>query len=324
MAKMTPQRALVAILRNICERRGIVATAFSNDWIFRLEKDGRSTHVFGYDFDLNGAAAKMICKDKSATSDLLQFHGLPHIPHYLYHSPALKSYVPPSGNWSRMLAFLEDHPDGVVCKPNEGTGGGQVILVKTPGELEEAVLRLFQKARSLCLSPFEAFDYEYRVAVLSGRAEFAYRKIRPGVTGDGHRSLRSLLQEWTQPHSSGTSEEKRSAWKTSEEMNLERIPARGERVILNWQHNLGRGAVPEMLDFGSAEWEGVTSLALQATAALGIELASVDIAHTATGFKVLEINSGIMMESLVETHPEGPAVAERFYERIISTALQLK
>jgi D-alanine-D-alanine ligase-like ATP-grasp enzyme len=324
MAKMNQQRALVAILKQICERRGIVLAAFSNDWMFRLQKDGHVTHVFGYDFDINGAVAKMICKDKSATSDLLQFHGIPHIAHHIYHSPALKGYVPMSGNWSAMLAFLADHPHGVVCKPNEGTGGGQVSLVKTPLELEEAVLRLFQKSRSLCLSPFESFDYEYRVAALSGGVEFAYRKIRPSVTGDGVRPFRSLLQEFVQNHSTWASLERETSSLVDGKMNLDAIPDSGKVVILNWRHNLGQGALPEMLTPSSVEWDGITSLALQATATLGVELASVDIAQTTAGFKVLEINSGIMMENLVLTHPDGLALVERFYDRIICAALQIK
>jgi len=324
MAKMNQQRALVAILKQICERRGIVLAAFSHDWMFRLQKDGRITHVFGYDFDLNGAVAKMICKDKSATSDLLQFHGIPHIAHHIYHSPALKGYVPMSGNWNAMLTFLYEHSNGLVCKPNEGTGGGQVSLVKTPVELEEAVLRLFQRSRSLCLSPFESFDYEYRVAVLSGRVEFAYRKIRPSVTGDGVRPIRSLLQQFEQNNSTWATLEKETSVLVDEKLNLDAIPDSGELVILNWRHNLGQGALPEMLTPSSAEWEGVTSLALQATAALGVELASVDIAQTTDGFKILEINSGIMMENLVETHPDGPTLAERLYDQIICAALQIK
>jgi glutathione synthase/RimK-type ligase-like ATP-grasp enzyme len=43
--------------------------------------------------------------------------------------------------------------------------------------------------------------------------------------------------------------------------------------------------------------------------AIGIRFASVDIVHVAGEWKVLEINSGVMMETLGRHHPEQVAAA---------------
>jgi glutathione synthase/RimK-type ligase-like ATP-grasp enzyme len=314
---------MVAHLREVCVRRDIHLTAFSGDWIFRLRKDGRTAHVFGYDFSLNSATAKLICKDKAAAAELLAFEGVPCIEHRIFHGPQLAAFGPREGSWSTMLACLAAHPQGIVCKPNEGTGGNAVFLVKTPPQLEAAAYHIFARSRSLCLSPFEEFQHEYRAAVLRGQVEFVYRKVRPALMGDGQKTMRELLLA----HLAALDDFQKElpGLKALAEMSLdwERIPAAGESVDVNWRHNLGLGAQPELIDAQHSMWRSITELAVKAAHALQVDLASVDIAATPAGLKVLELNSGIMMENLIRLHPEGGSIAARFYERIVCHALQL-
>ena len=68
-----------ALLRQVCAERGIAITGFSSDWVLCLQREGAAAYVFGYDFPLNSATAQLIAKDKCATSDLLAFHGVPHV-----------------------------------------------------------------------------------------------------------------------------------------------------------------------------------------------------------------------------------------------------
>ncbi len=314
---------MVEILRGICQQRKINLTAFSDDWLFCLELRGKLRYVFGYDFGLNNATAKMICKDKAATSDLLCFHRIPRIEHRIFHGPQLAGYVSQSGNWQSMLDFLAAYPGGVVCKPNEGTGGNSVHMVKTPGQLEGAVYSIFSKNRSLCLSPFEDFEHEYRVAMLDGSVQFAYRKHRPTVVGNGKRTIRQLLLNAcaTGDETSGSV----ASLKPLSEMQIDGncVPHANEIVRINWRHNLGQGAKPELITADDPSWQEITDLAKQATAALDVRLASIDIAATQSGAKVLEINSGIMMESLYQSHQDGPNIARDFYDRIICSLFDL-
>jgi glutathione synthase/RimK-type ligase-like ATP-grasp enzyme len=111
-----------------------------------------------------------------------------------------------------------------------------------------------------------------------------------------------------------------------EEMKLdfERVPARGEELPLNWRHNLGQGALPEQLDPNDVAWRPICELAMSATRALSVELASVDIVDSTAGPKVLEINCGIMMESLARSSEQGGALARRLYDRIVCRAMGLE
>jgi glutathione synthase/RimK-type ligase-like ATP-grasp enzyme len=71
----------------------------------------------------------------------------------------------------------------------------------------------------------------------------------------------------------------------------------------DWRHNLDLGARPVLLPPGAAR-DACIALANRAAQAVGIRFASVDIVRTADGWKVLEINSGVMMEALGRHHPE--------------------
>lgn len=323
MVDLNSERALVSILRSICKKRGISLTPFSSDWIFHLQFNGRSTRVFGYDFEVNSATGKMIARDKAATSDLLQFLKIPHVEHCLFHGPQLLGFVPMTGNWTAMLEFFERHNQNIVCKPNEGTGGRGVFRARSPIELELAVHRLFTNCRSISLSPYESFESEFRVAILNGEVEFVYRKKRPSVVGDGKQSIQGLALDRLKDIVDLKRESESLALLAETSENIQRIPAKGEIVSVNWRHNLGQGAAPELLDLTAPHTQDIVNLAKRALQAVGITLASVDIVETDDGLKVLEINSGIMMESFVKCLPEGYAIAEKFYDKIVCYSLGL-
>jgi glutathione synthase/RimK-type ligase-like ATP-grasp enzyme len=71
----------------------------------------------------------------------------------------------------------------------------------------------------------------------------------------------------------------------------------------DWRHNLDLGARPVLLPPGATR-DTCVALALRAAQAIGIRFASVDVVLLADEWKVLEINSGVMMETLGQHHPE--------------------
>ena len=76
----------------------------------------------------------------------------------------------------------------------------------------------------------------------------------------------------------------------------------------DWRHNLDLGARPVLLPAGAAR-EACVALAIRAAQAIGIRFASIDVVRVADEWKVLEINSGVMMETLGRHHPELVAAA---------------
>jgi glutathione synthase/RimK-type ligase-like ATP-grasp enzyme len=72
---------------------------------------------------------------------------------------------------------------------------------------------------------------------------------------------------------------------------------------LNWRHNLDAGARPVLLEQGEAR-EACVAIALKAAKAIGIRFASVDVVSVGDSWRILEINSGVMMETLGKFYPE--------------------
>lgn len=71
----------------------------------------------------------------------------------------------------------------------------------------------------------------------------------------------------------------------------------------DWRHNLDAGAKPVLLEDGEVRTACV-KLAASAASAIGIVFASIDMVRADGAWKVLEINSGVMMEALAKLHPE--------------------
>lgn len=71
----------------------------------------------------------------------------------------------------------------------------------------------------------------------------------------------------------------------------------------DWRHNLDAGAKPVLLEDGEVR-AACVKLAIDAARAIGIVFASIDVVRVDGAWRVLEINSGVMMEALAKLHPE--------------------
>lgn len=71
----------------------------------------------------------------------------------------------------------------------------------------------------------------------------------------------------------------------------------------DWRHNLDAGARPVLLEAGEVR-AACVRIASDAARAIGIAFASIDVVRVDGAWRVLEINSGVMMEALGKQHPE--------------------
>lgn len=308
-------RALVSLLREIAADQGLKFSSFSQDWILRLEKSGRARHVFGYNFEINSATAELIAGDKSAISDLLANRGTPVVEHKLFLQPSLSGYVAAEGNWAAMRAYAQAHEFSLVVKPNQGTGGTDVSHVHSVVELEEAVHELFKSHRAICLSPYLDIEQEYRVIVLDEACELIYSKQRPQVVGDGRSTVLELIEKlevagvFPQEVAAGAVE--------SLQGNLKHVPDEGQQVVLGWKHNLGEGALPQIIKAGPLH-EQLSALTRAAQEAINIRFASIDIVLAGSELLVLEINSGVMMEYFAQNVENGREMAKAIYAKAVA------
>jgi len=71
----------------------------------------------------------------------------------------------------------------------------------------------------------------------------------------------------------------------------------------DWRHNLDAGAKPVLLEGGEVR-AACVKLASDAATAIGITFASIDVVQVDGAWRVLEINSGVMMEALGKLYPQ--------------------
>lgn len=303
------QRPFVKVIKEICKELDINCHSFSYDWIFRLEKAGQVAFIYGYKFGINSSASELICTDKSAASGILQFEGIPAVEHHFYMTPWNKKYLGDSGNWSQLNDLLDKY-GRLVCKNNQGTGGNEVYLVSDIYELENTVHKLFNRVRSISVSPFYQIEHEYRVIVLHGQVKLVYIKLIPFIVGDGKTSLYDLVIAYLKDHPESPLQKKLRL----EDENF--VPEEGQRVSLNWKHNLGQGARPQVVTDETLKQE-LSTLALRAAEAVKIGFASVDIIRTGGRLMVLEINSGIMMDNFMGIDQSHYMIGKDIYKQSV-------
>ena len=297
---LNSQRIFVQAIKTYCAEHHIGVDVRADGWLIVMQDGTQRKLAFAYDLGLNSAVAHRIANDKAATSDVLTLSGIACVPHTLFLNPELHAFVPPRGAWEAMLALLQQSPDGVVVKPNEGTSGKSVFWVKTKPALELAVKRIFSAQTALVVSPYMQIAEEVRVVVLDGRPLVVYAKDRPAVTGDGERSLLALALESVPPaRRAGVLG---GMFADLDNAALDAIVPAGERRVLNWRHNLENGAEPVLLPEGETR-ESCVALAARAAEAIGIRFASVDVVRVDGSWQVLEVNSGVMMEALSSKQP---------------------
>ena len=298
---LNSQRMFVDAIRKYCAARGITVDIGSQGWLIVMQRGPERHLAFGYDVGLNSAVAHRIANDKAAAAEVLRTSGVPCIPHTLFLSPEMNKYVPPQSSWQAMAALLRENPGGIVVKPNEGTSGESVFKVMTEPALELAAHRIFSRSLGLAISPYLDIEEEIRVVLIDHHPLVVYSKNRTAITGDGSRSLMELalaatpvaLRSTVLPAMLGE----------FDSAALDAIVPPGARRLLNWRHNLDSGAQPVLLQQGDVR-DACVAIAVRAAQAIGIRFGSIDVVRFDGALKILEVNSGVMMEALGKQHPD--------------------
>jgi glutathione synthase/RimK-type ligase-like ATP-grasp enzyme len=295
------QRVFVTAVQKYCEEHRIAVETRSQGWLMVMRKGPRRHLAHGYDVGLNSAVTHRIANDKAAMAELLEMNGIACVPHAFFPSPALSEYVPAAGTWEAMLGHLTQHPDGIVVKPNEGTSGNLVFKVRTRPALELAVSEIFSLNLNLAISPYLEIKNEVRVILVDDLPVVVYSKSRPSITGDGVHSILELALA-TMPAQRLSAILPRMAGDLNS-TTLDTVLPSGQHHALNWRHNLDAGAEPVLLQQGAVR-ERCVELAIKAAKSIDLRFGSIDVVQVDDSWRVLEINSGVVMEALGKTHPD--------------------
>ena len=295
------QRSFVSAVQKYCAEHAIAVETRSQGWLMVMRKGRRRHLTYGYDLGLNSAVTHRIANDKAATAEVLQMNGIACVPHALFLSPELSEYAPATGSWDAMLGLLKQNPGGIVVKPNEGTSGRLVFKVQDQPALERAVGEIFSLNLNLAISPYLEIKDEVRVILVDTVPVIVYSKSRPSIAGDGVHSVLELALA-TMPAQRLSTLLPRMVGDLNS-ATLETVLPSGQHQALTWRHNLDAGAEPVLLQQGAVR-ERCVEIAIQAAKAIELRFGSIDIVRVGNGWRILEINSGVVMEALGKAYPD--------------------
>lgn len=271
---MERERMLVRILREICAEEGLGFRALAGGWILEVTAEGKKGEdvgkarllVHGNRFPNNSASVDAVCSDKSALSELLAVHGIPHVEHWYCPAPEEWRFSAADGTgiWPGIQKRFDQYHK-LVVKDNAGTGGRWVYRVSSQRKLEEAVFGLFLAGKAAALSPWYEIAHEYRAVWAGGRVQLLYEKIRPAG---------------------------------------------------QWKHNLGQGATAVPVTDPGTE-KALEALTLTCARLLPLSFASVDLVEVEGELRVLEINTGVMMEEFAAAAPDHYEKAKAIYRTAV-------
>ena len=293
------------IIEEICQELDIKYTYLSKDWIIKLEKDNKVKYLSGNKFDLNGHAIGLIMDDKYAFYDTLNKLNIPACVHsIIYRENNNYEYANNCHTKEDIINYFNEYKENVVIKPNIGSLGLGVHHITNKDELLEKTKELLTENFSISICPFYNIKYEYRIIVLNNHIKLIYKKQNPVVFGDGKSTLEELLINFNKNY--------------FEKKNIPNIVLKkNEKYTYDWHFNLSRGSIAS-LDIDNNKKEELSKLALEVSKKVGITFASIDIVELYNNkLLVLEANSGVTIDKVINFIPNGYKIAKDIYKEAI-------
>ena len=293
------------IIQEISDEENITIEKYCDGYCLKLSKNNKTTFFYDNIFENNSSALYKILKDKSAVYEILNKHNIPCVEHFYFFSKGKIDETLENSLLNHLKRYKK-----LVIKHNEGMSGHHVFYIDNSNDLISKSKTIFNKYHTLSLSPFYNFLHEYRVIVLNGTVKLVFDKIRPFVVGDGINSIQKL-----------SNIKYGHKMKFSKNIDPNLILKQGEKITLNWKHNLNFGAVPKVVT-DSNIINSLTKIALDASQILGINFASIDIIETDShDLKVLEINGSVCMGKFASYSEANHKLAKNIYKEAILSNL---
>ena len=192
----------------------------------------------------------------------------------------------------------------VVIKKNVGSGGLGIYRASSEEKMKEKIYKLLQQNFSIAICPFYQIAHEYRLVVVGGKIKLIYEKIRPEVVGDGNSTIAQLI------------ERDNLKVKLDESVEPNEILKNGERKLLNWKHNLGQGSTASIINDLKLK-QRLEKMAEKVFKIFDLSCGAIDIVDIGGELKVLELNSGVMMEKFSKMGQEYYSISKNVYSEII-------
>lgn len=187
------------------------------DGIWEISRDGVRTRIAGHFVGLDDPVTLKIAGDKLLSYTLATRAGVPVPPHQPFTLETLDS----------ARAFYGRHGGPVVVKPTAGSSSGLGVTTQLDslGGIENAALLASLFCPQLLIESMIPAE-SVRLLFLDGQLVHAVRRRGVRVTGDGRKSVRTLLDDVGAPSDRAT-----LLTLAAQDMTLEHVPGAGEELV---------------------------------------------------------------------------------------------
>lgn len=281
------------ILPELAKKHKFEIINYSSKDISTIKNGKKVQNVYYFEFNCNNLTNAIITKDKSQVYKILSKNNIDAVEH---------TYLNYATSNETALEYLYKHGK-IVVKKQDGTCGEDVFLVTNKDELFKAINILKIKGQNINICPYINIEKECRAICINGDVELIYEKDRPYVIGNGMSTVTQLsIAKYNTIFSNIKS--------------YDLIPAKNQKIFLTWQHNLCKGSTPIVLTDSYLKTQ-IKDLAIKTANVLGLNCCSVDCVLSKGSLKVLEVNSGIMMEKFAEQSTANYLIAKNIYEKLL-------
>jgi len=293
-------------------------------------KSGRKRYFRYSSLDLNPLGASEIAKDKDYANFFMRRMGYPTV--------AGKTFF--SASWARAIGMPRRNIDAayryacrlgfpVIVKPNSGSQGTGVALVRNKKGLYRALNFIFKRDR-VALVQRVVKGKDYRLVVLDGKVISAYERIPLSVVGNGRSTIGRLLVAKQRAFVAASrdtrirADDPRIADKLCRQgMSMDSIPKNGERVYLLDNANLSTGG--DSVDVTDIVHPLFRRIAVHLTKDMGLRLCGVDlmvegdISRPPGVYRILEINAAPGLDHYAQTGKKQERIVENLYLQVLKS-----
>jgi len=290
-------------------------------------KNGRRRYFRYNTLDINTMGASETAKDKDYASFFLAKLGYPIVPGKPFFSREWCETIRSSQGIDAAYRYACSLGFPVVVKPNSGSQGSLVTMVRTKREFYAALRAIFRKDR-VALVQQVVRGRDYRIVVLDGKIISAYERIPLNVVGDGRTSIKGLLRKKQAAYKLAGRDTRlnpddvhiaRTLKRTGRSLSF--VPAKGEQVFLRDNANLSTGG--DSIDVTESIHPKFAAIASDITRDMGLRLCGVDlmiagtIAEPPQTYWVLEINSAPGLDHYVTSGVTQAKIVEDLYMEVL-------
>lgn len=271
----------------------------ADGYLFEV-RDGTRRATFaagaGTPYALNDARAASIARDKAFCAEVLRQAGVPVLPgRMLFVTKRWAEMRAPGREIEDALAFAATAEYPLFCKPLSASNGLFAEVIEDARAFADYVQRVGREHFAMLAQPYVRAP-EHRVFVLNGRALFSYEKTPPMIVGDGVRTLAALVAQLPR-EADAPPLRPRGRDAHGRLLVAADVPEAGSHVVLEGPANRAAGGGASALRDGAPE--AMAQLAVDATRAIGLSLAAVDLFDCGEdGLVVIEVNSNPMIATL--------------------------